>query len=525
MKTVDDEAIPDVTIRLGDCVPPNHLARFVVDTIAHLDLSAISTRYGVRGGQPSAPEILFGLLCSGSATGVCSARKLERATGESVPCRGIAGNLHPDPDTLAAFRQTFLPALQDLCVQGLVLAQGAGVWKRGALSLDGTPIHADASKSHAVSSQPLLSLEAPLRAEVEEGFARSERTDQRDVPDGMVGRQAIALRHARLARLAAAHARLEARAKDREAAEQAADEATLQAREEKARRTGRTPRGRSPTPPPPGPRATDQDHVTDPASRSMNNSPNQGFDPHDNAQVAVDQARVRLVGESRSHHPTDQAEADPPLDSIPPERGTPEAAALAAGALSAANIALFERRNIAPYIATGRDPPHPSWQERCAAPSPALPEDASPQVQMAYTLQTAMGKAIDSARKSTVEPVIGILKEGLGCRQCSLRGAPAAAGEWCLGCLAFPLQRLPPVLQGSLRLWTAETASVNRGGCLPDAPARPALRHRGGAYDSRHRAVIGCEDCQQRRGTKARTVWLVLSDRLLVLQRGFTPVG
>ncbi len=153
-----------MTIRLGDCVPLNHLARFVVDTIAHLDLSAIYARYGARGGQPSAPEILFGLLFYGYATGVCSARKLERATFESVPFRCIAGNLHPDHDTLAAFRQTFLPALKDLFVQVLLLAQVAGALKLGAISLDGTTIHADASKRHAVSSQRLHSLEAYWRA-------------------------------------------------------------------------------------------------------------------------------------------------------------------------------------------------------------------------------------------------------------------------------------------------------------------------------------------------------------------------
>src|SRR5712671_1496823 len=233
-KTVDDEAILDVTIRLGDCVPPNHLARCVVDTIAQLDLSAIYARYGARGGQPYAPEILFGLLFYGDATGVCSARKLERATFESVPFRCIAGNLHPDPDTLAAFRKTFLPALQGLFVQVLLLAQGAGGLKLGAISLDGTTIHADASKRHAVSSQRRRSLEASLRAAVAELCARSARTEQRDIPDGMVVRQARALRHARLAR------RAEARAV------RAADEAPLQAREAKARLPGRPPRGRPP---------------------------------------------------------------------------------------------------------------------------------------------------------------------------------------------------------------------------------------------------------------------------------------
>ncbi len=49
-KTADYDATLELTIRLGDCVPPDHLARFVVDTIAHLDLSAIYARYDARGG-------------------------------------------------------------------------------------------------------------------------------------------------------------------------------------------------------------------------------------------------------------------------------------------------------------------------------------------------------------------------------------------------------------------------------------------------------------------------------------------
>jgi transposase len=167
-KTADYDATLDLTIRLGDCVPPDHLARFVVDTIAHLDLAAVYARYGSRGGQPYAPEILLALLFYGYATGVFSTRKIERATYEAVPFRFIAGNLHPDHDTLAAFRKTFLPDLKDLFVQVLLLAQVAGVLKLGNISLDGTKIHADASKSKAVSYKHLLALEAHLRAEVEE---------------------------------------------------------------------------------------------------------------------------------------------------------------------------------------------------------------------------------------------------------------------------------------------------------------------------------------------------------------------
>src|SRR5207237_6257237 len=92
-----------------------------------------------------------------------------------------------------------------------------------------------------------------------------------------------------------------------------------------------------------------------------------------------------------------------------------------------------------------------SWQERFAEQPAPLSADASPKVQMAYQLKTALGKAIYAARKSTVEPVIGIIKEVLGFRQFSLRGETAAAGEWRLVCLAFNLKRLHTLLAGDAR--------------------------------------------------------------------------
>jgi transposase len=447
-KTADYDATLDVTVRLGDCLPPDHLARFVVDTIAQLDLSALYARYGTRGGQPYAPEILLGLLFYGYATGVFSTRKLERATYQTVPFRFIAGNLHPDHDTLATFRKTFLPDLKELFVHVLLLAQEAGALKLGNISLDGTKIHADASKSKAVSYKHLLALEAHLRAEVEELFALSERAEQGDLPDGLVVSDEIAIRQERLARLAQAKAVLQARAQERSALEQAEYDAKMHERAEKVRQTGKTVRGRVPKPPTPGPRDKDQYNFTDPESRIMKHSSTEGFEQDYNAQIAVDQASLLIVGLSLSNHPTDQREVEPTLDSIAPDLGAADAAALDAGYFSEANIAACEQRGIDPFIATGRDPHHPSWWERFAQLPEPPAEDASPKVKMAYKLKTALGKAIYGVRKCTVEPVIGIIKEVLGFRQFSLRGEQAVAGEWCLVCLAFNLKRLHTLLQG-----------------------------------------------------------------------------
>ncbi len=440
-KTVNYDQALDLTVRLGDCLPPEHLARFVVDSVALLDLSALYARYGSRGGEPYAPEVLLGLLLYSYATGVFSSRKIERATYEAVPFRFIAGNLHPDHDTLATFRRTFLQELKELFVQVLLLAQEAGVLKLGTISLDGTKIHADASKRKAISYKRLLELEAQLRTEVEELFILSEQSDQREVPDGLVVSEEIARREDRLTRLTEAKAVLEARAQERMAAEQAEYEEKMAQRAARERKTGRRTGGRPPTPPVPGARSADQYNFTDPESRIMKNPTDAGFEQDYNAQIAVDQGSLLIVGWALSNHPNDSQEAEPTLSAIPPAIGTPEAAALDTGYSGPATLAACAKRGIEPYIATGRDPHHPSWQQRFAPLPTPPPDDASALVKMAYKLKTAVGKAIYGARKCTVEPVIGIIKEVLGFRQFSLRGEHAAAGEWCLVCLAFNLKR------------------------------------------------------------------------------------
>jgi transposase len=441
--TVDYEESLKQTVTIGDCLPADHLARFMVGIISLLDLSAIYACYALVGGEAIAPEILLGLLFYGYATGVFSSRKLERATYESIPFRFIAGGLHPDHATIAAFRKTFLPQIADLFVQVLVVAHELGYVKLGNISVDGSKVRADASKHQAVSYGRLLELEKCLRAEVEELLALGAQADQGSLPEGLDVGHEVALRQERLVNLAQAKAVLAARAKERDAAEQAEYAAKLQARAAKAQETGHKPRGRAPAPPVAGPRDKDQYNFTDPESRIMKNPTDEGFDQYYNAQVAVDQDSRLIVGYSLSNHPNDKAEALPTVDAIPAaEIGTPAAAALDNGYFSPATVEGLAARGIDPYIATGREPHHQSWQARFAA-QPAPPAADAPLIaQMAYKLRTEIGKLIYGLRKSTVEPVIGIIKEALGFRQFSLRGLAAVAGEWCLVCLAYDLKRL-----------------------------------------------------------------------------------
>lgn len=447
-RTADYDAMLNVKVSLGDALPPDHLARFIVDVISQLDLSRIYQQYSAEGAPPYAPELLLGLIVYGYATGVFSSRKIERATHESLPFRYIAGNMHPDHDTVANFRKQFLDEIQELFVQVLLVAQEMGYLSLGNISLDGSKIHADASKSKAVSYKRLLAIEAHLQAQVGELFALAETADSSVVPEGMVVADEIAWREERLVQLAEAKAVLEARAQARYEAQQAEYEQKLRQREEKAAKKGQKPRGRPPKPPTAGPGDTDQYNFTDPESRIMKNAKDGGFDQHYNVQVAVDQDCRLIVAPGLSNHTTDRQEALPTVDAIPAGLGRPKAAALDNGYWSPDNVEGLLQRGIEPYIATGRDPHHGSWQSYFQKNPQPPAEDTSAKEKMAYKLRTKIGRAIYRLRKSTVEPVIGIIKEVLGFRQFSLRGLSAVTAEWTLVCLAFNLKRLHTLHHG-----------------------------------------------------------------------------
>src|SRR5664279_3095870 len=191
---------------VDEWLPQRHLARFVVEVVASLDLRAMTGSYRGTGEAPYHPRLLLGILIYGYATGVFSSRKLERATYDSVAFRFIAANQHPDHDTIAAFRRRFLKQIEPLFVQVLGLAREMGVLKLGTVALDGTKIHANASRHSALSYEHAGRIEAQLQAEVAELMAKAEAADQADVPDGMSIPEELSRRETRLAAIARAKA-------------------------------------------------------------------------------------------------------------------------------------------------------------------------------------------------------------------------------------------------------------------------------------------------------------------------------
>ena len=149
---------------VDEWLPEKHLARFVVEVIDGLDLGRMAKTYRGSGSASYHPSMLLGILEYGYATGVFSSRKLERATYDSVAFRFIAANQHPD--TIAAFRRRFLGEITELFVQVLELAREMGLLQMGTVALDGTKIHANASRHSALSYEHAGKIEAQLKAEV-----------------------------------------------------------------------------------------------------------------------------------------------------------------------------------------------------------------------------------------------------------------------------------------------------------------------------------------------------------------------
>ena len=242
---------------VDEWLPEKHLARFVAEVIDGLDLRAMSGSYRGSGSASYHPVLLLGILVYGYATGVFSSRRLERATYDSVAVRFVAANEHPDHDTIATFRRRFLKEIEGLFVQVLLLAREMGMLKLGTVGLDGTKVHANASRHSALSYEHATKIEAQLKAEVAELLVRAEAADQAEVVDGMSVPEELARREDRLAKLAEARTKLEARAKERFEQEMAEHGAKLSARE-KAAANGKKPGGRPPAPPVEGPQPKDQ---------------------------------------------------------------------------------------------------------------------------------------------------------------------------------------------------------------------------------------------------------------------------
>ena len=437
---------------LHDWLPEGHLARFLLDVVSALDLSAIYTSYQEKDGRGQAayaPEMMVRLLLYGYARGVYSSRKIQTRTFEDVAFRYLSGDQHPDHATIAEFRKRHLEALSGLFTQALLLCSEAGLVKLGHVSIDGTKIKANASKHKAMSYKHMNETEARLKQEIDALLAAAEKTDAEE--DAQYGKDRhgdelpaeLQRRESRLQKIGEAKAALEQEAKEKAAEQRAEAEQKLAEREEEERRTGKKKPGRKPEPCDPEqarPDDTAQRNFTDPESRIMPDGANKGsFVQGYNAQIAVDAASQVIVAAEVTQETNDKKQLIPMIAQI----GTnleqkPEKVSADTGYFSEANVTDEPVKDVDLYVATGRDK-HGDAVETSSNPPPS---GASPKEAMREKLRTEAGRTVYKMRKAIVEPVFGQIKEQRGFRRFSLRGKENVSREWKLVCAVSNLLKL-----------------------------------------------------------------------------------
>ena len=419
-KGADRDQMSFMPYDLNEWLPEDHLARFVVEIVEQMDLRDVYESYSGKGSRPYDPKLLLSLLFYGYSTGVFSSRKLETATYDSVAFRYIAGNHHPDHDTIANFRKRFLPQLKVWFKEILLIGNELGMVKVGNIFIDGSKIQANASKHKAMSYQRIKQLEQKLACEIEQLLELAEQQDQKEAEDSIDFPEEIKRREERLAKIGEAKRVIEERRKEAYKEEKEAFDQKQDARKKYEERTGKKPRGRKPKEPSVEPDDSDQYNFTDPESRIMKT--NKGFDQCYNAQIATNEDML-IVGNYANAHHNDKQEFLPTIDAIPEELKTHITSAVAdTGYHSEANITNCPE-NITPIIAKSREQHNNHFDELI---NPMEDEQ----------------KQIYRKRKSTVEPVFGIIKEVLGFRRFSFREEANIDSEWALVCLAYNLKRM-----------------------------------------------------------------------------------
>ncbi len=359
--------------------------------------------------------------------------------------RLLCADTHPDHDTLCAFRRQNGALLSAGFAQVLELAAGCGVLKVGGITvaIDGTKVLASASKHAAVSYERAGLQMRELELEIGELLAKAEQADSTPLEDGLSIPEEVQRRQERKALLAKARAEMEARAYARAQAERPDYEQKAAAREA-VRAGGKKPRGKEPQPPSETPRPKDQYNFTDPESRIMKTSG--GFEQCYNAQAAVEVESRLIVGQHVTTAPNDKEQLAPSFAAIESAAGPVAEVLIDSGFVSQAAITQLETGEagaVKVLAAVGRERHGRTVRQLEKKDDPEEPgADASFGERMAHRVATKAGRARYKLRQQTVEPVFGIIKEALGFRRFSLRGAGKVSLEWTLVSLAYNLKRL-----------------------------------------------------------------------------------
>lgn len=423
---------------LDEWLPVKHVARFVDEVVDSLDLSVITQGYEaeLRGYPPYHPAMMVKVLLYSYCCGIYSSRRIEQRCIEDVATRYLAANNQPDFRTIAKFRKRHLDAIPALFTQVLRLCKEADLVKLGHVALDGTKVKANASKHKAMSYGRMVTEQERLEGEIRTMLHKAATVDNLEdkkygdrrgdeLPDELADRQA------RLAKIQAAKAALEAEARQRDGVDSNPDDDPPPGggtkRQRRKRESG-------------VPKAKAQRNFTDPDSRIMKGSDKQFLQAY-NAQAAVDSTSQVIVAAAVTNQAADAPHLVSMTNQIAANVGEdPEELSADAGYFSENNVKWLLNRRINPYIPP--DKQRHSDHRNPKSPRGPLPKAATLRDRMRRKLRMKRHAKRYKQRQQSIEPVFGQIKQARGFRQFSLRGLHAVQGEWLLVCTVHNLLKL-----------------------------------------------------------------------------------
>ena len=428
-RTIDRSKNIHIDADFHSVLPEDSLARFIMDVVDQLDTSEIEDNYSGYGNKAYPPKMMLALLFYSYINSIFSSRKIEKSIDELIPVMYITHGNKPDHTVIARFRKQFGKQMHSTFVQVLEIAVNMDILKLGDVALDGTKLKANASKHKALSYEYTIKLSQQIEDEIALLMKKAEEADSHDF-DSLDIPEEIKRRKDRLAEIKAAKVEIENRRKARYDEEKAEYDAKIAERKAKEEARGRKLGGRKPTEPTAEPKAGDQVNLTDAESRIMPTSGG-GFVQAYNAQAAVDMDSRIIVENHVTQNTNDKKELSPALDKmarLPESVGKVNKVAVDAGYDSQSNKDDAANRNIDLHLPKGREK-HNNFLKNFIKN-----KDLSDEQKLRQELY--------NRRKSTIEPVFGVIKSVIGFTKFSLRGLDDVSNEWNLVCIAYNLKRL-----------------------------------------------------------------------------------
>lgn len=404
---------------MREWLPADHLAWFVLDAVAEMNLSAFYARHREDGWGRAAfePAMMVALLFYAYAIGARSSREIERRCVEDIAFRIIAATHTPDHSTICRFLRSHEHALSELFSEVLRLCVQAGLVKVGVVAIDGTKMRANAAERN---NRTGADIESEISAFIDDLKANDAAEDRLYGPDkrGDELPPELADRSLRIERLRRAKAQLDGAAQ----AEQRAYEQKIAERQIHQERTGHKMSGRRPRPPDPQKRARKRINTTDPDSRSM---PSQGrWLTGYNAQIVATEDQI-IIASDLSQRPGDMAELVPMLTHA-------HINLVGAGLTAGIQTVVADAGYFSPSNCRANIPAEPELifgvgHTKETLRSPYGGEDFS---RMRDKLVSEEGRRLYDKRAKTVEPIFGQIKEVRQARGFMRRGLKACATEW-----------------------------------------------------------------------------------------------